>query len=283
VPRVTTYCAPCITELALVREAVTAVSGTASCMAHAILLSHPTDDPGRRRQRLGQLRDLAAVKAETASPAEQVQLELLVHEYGLASAMDMGPSRRGPQDGPRRGPDGRPRDGRPGEPRHGEARHGEEGERRPGKSRRGRPRPGDRPDGERGPRPEGRPGDAAQESGGGDAPTAAPTAASNGDDQAPVMPGEGSGERAGLPPAPAELSTAPSEPSAGAPAPAADPSSGSSSEGSLQNASHSSSSGASPESPSSGSSEAETLPPPAPPVAPASPETAAASPAPADT
>jgi hypothetical protein len=76
-------------------------------MAHAVLLSHPTDDPGRRRQRLGQLRDLAAQKAETASQAEQAHIELLVHEYGLASAMDMGPARR-----PRRRAARRPSDGR---------------------------------------------------------------------------------------------------------------------------------------------------------------------------
>ena len=47
----TTYCAPCISDLALLREAVTAVSGTASCAAHAVLVTHPTDVPGRRRAR----------------------------------------------------------------------------------------------------------------------------------------------------------------------------------------------------------------------------------------
>jgi hypothetical protein len=89
------YCAPCIADLALVRDAVTSVSGTATCMAHAVLLTHSTDDPARRRQRLDALRDLATGKAETAEPAEQVKLELLVQEYGLAGAMDMGgPSRR---------------------------------------------------------------------------------------------------------------------------------------------------------------------------------------------
>jgi hypothetical protein len=92
------YCAPCIADLALVREAVTSVTGTAACMAHAVLLTHATDDPGRRRQRLDALKDLATGKAETAEPAEQVKLELLVQEYGLAGAMDMGgPPRRQPQ------------------------------------------------------------------------------------------------------------------------------------------------------------------------------------------
>ena len=94
-PVTSSYCAPCIADLALVRDAVTSVSGTATCMAHAVLLTHSTDDPARRRQRLDALRDLANGKAETAEPAEQVRLELLVQEYGLAGAMDMGgPSRR---------------------------------------------------------------------------------------------------------------------------------------------------------------------------------------------
>ena len=53
------YCAPCIADLALVREAVTTVTGTEACMAHAVLLTHSTDDPGRRRQRLDALKDLA--------------------------------------------------------------------------------------------------------------------------------------------------------------------------------------------------------------------------------
>jgi hypothetical protein len=130
----TTYCAPCISDLALVREAVTSVAGTASCMAHAVLLTHSSDDPGRRRQRLDALRDLATSKAETADPAEQVKLELLVQEYGLAGAMDMGgPARRGPQ------------------PQGG----GAPGERRP-KSRRGRGRGegGERPERPAGDRPE---------------------------------------------------------------------------------------------------------------------------------
>jgi hypothetical protein len=112
------YCAPCIADLALVREAVTSVAGTASCMAHAVLLTHSSDDAGRRRQRLDALRDLANSKAEAADPAEQARLELLVQEYGLAGAMDMGgPARRAPQG-----------QGQPGQ-----------GERRP-KNRRGRGR-----------------------------------------------------------------------------------------------------------------------------------------------
>ncbi len=103
-PVTSSYCAPCIADLALVRDAVTSVSGTAACMAHAVLLTHSTDDPARRRQRLDALRDLATGKAETAEPAEQVKLELLVQEYGLAGAMDMGgPSRRqGGQQRPQR-------------------------------------------------------------------------------------------------------------------------------------------------------------------------------------
>ncbi|MCW2681295.1 MAG: hypothetical protein JWM62_2696, partial [Frankiales bacterium] len=137
------YCAPCIADLALVREAVTTVAGTSSCMAHAVLLTHSSDDPGRRRQRLDALRDLANGKAETADPSEQAKLELLVQEYGLAGAMDMGgPARRAPQPQRQAGQHGQ--HGQPSAP--GEGR----------KSRRGRPRPGDRPEGERGPRGEGR-------------------------------------------------------------------------------------------------------------------------------
>ena len=140
---VTTYCAPCIADLALVREAVTSVAGTASCMAHVVLLTHGTDDPGRRRQRLDALKDLANGKAENAEPAEVAALELLVQEYGLASAMDMGgPSRR-----QGRGQQGQGQGQHGGEhtPRHG----GPAGEERRPKSRRGRQRPGDRPAGDR--------------------------------------------------------------------------------------------------------------------------------------
>ncbi len=100
----TTYCASCIADLALVREAVTAVGGTACCAAHAVLLTHPADNPGRRRSRLGQLRSLAEQKAASAPVEEQPGLELLVHEYTLAGAMDMGGQPR---------PDGAPRGDRP--------------------------------------------------------------------------------------------------------------------------------------------------------------------------
>ena len=85
----TTFCAPCLADLALAREAVTAVGGTAACMAHAVLLSHPGDAPVRRLARLSELRALAESKLETASIEEQPRLELLVQEYALAGAMDM--------------------------------------------------------------------------------------------------------------------------------------------------------------------------------------------------
>ncbi len=85
----TTYCAPCLADLALVREAVTSVLGTASCMAHAVLLSHPSDTPQRRLTRLSELRTLAEGKLETASVEDAPALELLVQEFALAGAMDM--------------------------------------------------------------------------------------------------------------------------------------------------------------------------------------------------
>src|SRR5687768_14349235 len=119
-------------------------------MAHAVLLTHTTDDPGRRRHRLDALKDLAASKAETAEPAEQVKLELLVQEYGLAGAMDMGaPARRAPQP-PRQG-------GQPGQPSApGEGRKSRRGRNRPDRPEGARPH-GDRPQGERpqGERPQG--------------------------------------------------------------------------------------------------------------------------------
>jgi hypothetical protein len=113
VPAVTTYCAPCLADLALVREATTAVSGTASCMAHAVLLRHPGDDPQRRRQRLAQLRDTATDKLDSVGPDERVRLEILVEEYSLASAMESLVPRRRP-DGLR--PGDRPGGDRPGQP-----------------------------------------------------------------------------------------------------------------------------------------------------------------------
>ncbi|MCW2607711.1 MAG: hypothetical protein JWO60_2404, partial [Frankiales bacterium] len=125
----TTYCAPCITELALVREATTAVAGSASCTAHAVLLAHPDDLPGRRRQRLAELRKLAEAKQETASPEEVAALDLLVHEYTLAGAMDMAPT------------GGRVQGGRGQHAGGGHGRPGGEGGRPVGE------------DGERGPRP----------------------------------------------------------------------------------------------------------------------------------
>ncbi len=120
-------CAPCTSDLALVRQAVTQVSGTLACAAHAVLLTHPNDNPGRRRARLAQLRQLAESKAATASPAEQPGLELLIHEYTLAGAMDMSGQPR--PDGSR--PEGRRRDGRPqgqGSPGQGSPGQGQPGE-----------------------------------------------------------------------------------------------------------------------------------------------------------
>ena len=126
-----TYCAPCLADLALVRDAVTAVGGTASCTAHAVLLTHPGDTPQRRLTRLGDLRTLAEGKLATAGAEDAPALELLVQEYALAGAMDMTvPLKDLAGD---RAP-------------------------RPPKARRNRPGRGDRPEGERserGPRPEG--------------------------------------------------------------------------------------------------------------------------------
>ena len=89
VSRMTTYCAPCLADLALVREAVTAVSGTASCMAHAVLLTHPGDSAQRRLQRLSELRTSAEGKLATASAADVPAIEILIQEYALAGTMDM--------------------------------------------------------------------------------------------------------------------------------------------------------------------------------------------------
>ena len=85
----TTYCAPCLADLALVREAVTAVSGTAACMAHAVMLTHVTDTPQRRLTRLSELRTLAEGKLATASATDAPAIEILIQEYALAGAMDM--------------------------------------------------------------------------------------------------------------------------------------------------------------------------------------------------
>ncbi|HTL24015.1 MAG TPA: hypothetical protein VL281_08265 [Mycobacteriales bacterium] len=142
-----TYCAPCLADLALVREAVTSVSGTAACVAHAVLLTHPHDNPQRRLTRLSDLRAMAEGKLATASAEDVPAIELLVQEYALAGAMDMtvplkelaGDRTPRPPKTRNRGR-GRDRDGRP--------------EGRPG---------GDRPGGERGPRPEAPAGERAPE------------------------------------------------------------------------------------------------------------------------
>ena len=52
-----TYCAPCLADLALLRESVTSVSGTAACVAHAVLLLHPGDTAPQRLARLGDAPD----------------------------------------------------------------------------------------------------------------------------------------------------------------------------------------------------------------------------------
>ena len=233
------------------------MAGTSTCMAHAVLLTHSTDDPGRRRQRLDALRELAASKAEHADPAEQASLELLVQEYGLAGAMDMGgPSRRS-------GQQQRPiRQGQPGG-QHGQ--HGQHGQQQPAtgdearrpKSRRGRPRPGDRPEGAEESRPDGaREGgrDGGRRGGRVDSETAPLTVASGQDGDGPPAPAsnvgapvaagsdgpastgssstpsasdsspsqpEPSSESAPAPTAPAPTASAPTAPAPAAPAPTA--------------------------------------------------------------
>lgn len=146
-----TYCAPCLADLALVREAVTSVSGTAACVAHAVLLTHPHDNPQRRLTRLSDLRAMAEGKLATASAEDVPAIELLVQEYALAGAMDMTvPLKELAGDRTPRPPKtrnrGRGRDGRP---------EGRPGGERPGGERQGGERPGgERPGGEREPRPE---------------------------------------------------------------------------------------------------------------------------------
>lgn len=83
------YCAPCLADLALVRDAVTSVNGTAACVAHAVLLTHPGDSAQRRLQRLSDLRSMAEGKLATASADDVPSIELLIQEYALAGAMDM--------------------------------------------------------------------------------------------------------------------------------------------------------------------------------------------------
>jgi hypothetical protein len=134
--RMSLQCAPCLSDLALVREAVTSVGGTATCTAHAVLLRHPSDDPQRRRRRLADLRTLAEQRVADATGNEKERLELLVQEYAVAEAMDLGaPDRTGPGRGSERGRRGRGERGD--RPERGE--RGERGERRPGESREGRP------------------------------------------------------------------------------------------------------------------------------------------------
>ena len=145
----TLQCAPCLSDLALVRDSVTTIGGTATCTAHAVLMRYPSDDPGRRRKRLADLRNLAEARVVDATGLEKEKLELLAQEYAVAEAMDLGaPDRTGPGRGSERGRRGRDRDRRPGEPRDG---HREP--REPREGREGRPPREPRPD--RGPRPEG--------------------------------------------------------------------------------------------------------------------------------
>ncbi len=171
VSRMTTYCAPCLADLALVREAVTAVSGTASCMAHAVLLTHPGDSAQRRLQRLSELRTSAEGKLATASTGDVPAIEILIQEYALAGAMDMTvPLRELAGDrAPRPAKSRRGRGGRPENGEHGErTQQGERparGERpeRTDRPERGDRRPGGNPDASG--TPETAPTTAAQESG----------------------------------------------------------------------------------------------------------------------
>ena len=234
----TTYCAPCLADLALVREAVTSVAGTSSCMAHAVLLSHPGDTAQRRLARLTDLRSQAEGKLTTAGAEDQPALELLVQEYALAGAMDMTvPLKELAGD---RSP--RPPKARRNRPGRSERPDGERGE---------RPERAERP--ERGDRPERRPRPGAPEHGGpqaqsgqtgaggsepgpggsepspsGSAPAPEPAASAPGAqlDPAPVRPGSVDAAASSSAPAePVPASAAPGESSApaGSSAPAADP------------------------------------------------------------
>jgi len=189
-----TYCAPCLADLALVREAVTSVSGTAACVAHAVLLTHPHDTPQRRLARLSELRAMAEGKLPTASAEDVPAIELLVQEYALAGAMDMTvPLKDLAGDRTPRPPKTRNR-GR------GRDRDRPEGERGP------------RPEGERGPRPERTPAPASAELSG---PESAP---------APSQPDNSQGSEAqaasAAPAAPAPAASAEAAPAAPAEAPA---------------------------------------------------------------
>jgi len=196
-----TLCAPCLADLALVREAVTAVNGTAACMAHAVLLTHPGDTAQRRLQRLSELRGLAEGKLETASTEDQPKLELLVQEYALAGAMDMTVPLRelaGERTRPGRPERGRNRPGRGDREHRPDSDGGERPERgerseRPERGERGeRPERGERsergPRGERGGRGRGDRGPRPGEETAAGAPAAGgpPVAATSGDGTSPI-------------------------------------------------------------------------------------------------
>ena len=198
----TTYCAPCLADLALVREAVTSVSGTAACVAHAVLLTHPTDNPQRRLTRLSELREMAEAKLLTASAEDVPAIELLVQEYALAGAMDMTvplkdlAGDRTPRPPKPRRDRGRGRDGRP------DNREG---------------RPDNRPD-NRGPRPE---APAAPESSEGQQAGASSGSDSSAVEAAAPAPEASAPAPASAPEAPAPATEAPAHATeAPAPAPA---------------------------------------------------------------
>jgi hypothetical protein len=216
-------CAPCLSDLALVRDSVTTIGGTATCTAHAVLMRYPSDDPGRRRKRLADLRTLAEARVVDATGLEKEKLELLAQEYAVAEAMDLGaPDRTGPGRGSDRPRRGRDRERRPGEPREGQSREGRP-PREPRPDRGPRPEGGQRPDGEN--RPDvGAPTPAsdviAAEGGvpaGSDRPTGVPST------PAPTEPSEPSTPApvSEAPSAPAPVSEAPSAPAPAEPAPSA--------------------------------------------------------------
>ena len=223
-------CAPCVTDLALVREAVTSVAGTACCNAHAVLLTYPHDNPGRRRARVEQLRDLAEAKRETASEGEKACLELLVAEYALIAVMDMGGNRDAqPFQGRRerdshREPNREARAARPDGPREPREPRAE-GEARGRRGRRGRP---DRPLGEGGEHTEGQVPATPQGEQPSSEPTsesAQPSVATSAAESAPAAgpaapaPAPASGDAAPAP-APATSDAAPAPRDSSLPAPA---------------------------------------------------------------
>jgi hypothetical protein len=211
----TTQCAPCLSDLALVRDAVTTVGGTAVCTAHTVLLRHPSDDPGRRRRRLSELRTLAETRVTDATGLEKERLELLVQEYAVAEAMDLGaPDRTGPgrSERGRRGTERPERGERP--PR---AEGGPREERPPREDRGPRPPRGERP----GRRPEGSTeGAPATESGPATEGSPATEGAPATESLAPVVEGAVAGASSGESPvaAPGPDPVAPSAPETSAPA-----------------------------------------------------------------